>query len=218
LFDADLDVFPLHVDTATTIEVFTDVGGSGDNFTGTILDEDVSNVIGSPGNNTAPFTGTYNPEGDFNLFDGQDSAGTWRLSIDDDAAGNTGTLLNWTLQFTIAVDLDCNTNGTIDGCEGDCNTNGSPDPVDICNGNSADANGDGVPDECSLCLTCPGDVSGDGLVDGDDVVGFVECAVSAMSCACTDLDGDGVTAEQDTSDDLAMFVDKLLNDTDTICP
>jgi len=70
----------------------------------------------------------------------------------------------------------------------------------------------------AICSTCQGDSNGDGIVDGDDVAGFLDCAVSGINCACTDLDGDGVPADQDTSDDLEAFVDKLLSEPDLQCP
>jgi len=82
-----------------------------------------------------------------------------------------------------------------------------------------DNDGNGVIDECEgLCTTCPGDMNGDSVIDGDDVQGFVDCVVAAASCSCTDLDGDGVPAHADLTDDLPALVDKLLQDEDPACP
>ena len=96
-YDADLDVFLIAPD-GTRIELFSDVGGSGNNFTGTILDDEagVSITAGS-----APFTGSYAPEGDLSSFDGMDIAGTWTLEISDDAGLDQGTLNGWGLMIDV---------------------------------------------------------------------------------------------------------------------
>ncbi|MCK6482550.1 MAG: hypothetical protein HUU22_04650 [Phycisphaerae bacterium] len=78
---------------------------------------------------------------------------------------------------------------------------------------SLDDDSSGIPDECEgvvACATCAGDTDASNSVDGDDVQGFVECLISGTNCGCTDMDGDGSTADAD-SDDLPMFVDTLLN-------
>ncbi len=95
-YDADLDIYLEHPDN-TAVELSTDNGGSGDHYTNTVFDDEVSNVIGTTGNNTAPFTGTYNPEGTLATLDGKTSFGTWQLRIYDDASLDTGTLNSWSL-------------------------------------------------------------------------------------------------------------------------
>jgi MYXO-CTERM domain-containing protein len=45
-------------------------------------------------------SGTYAPIGDLSLFNGQNSAGTWTLSVADAAGGDTGALGSWTLNLT----------------------------------------------------------------------------------------------------------------------
>jgi len=133
-FVPDLSVFLEH--SGVSVELFTNVGsdGGGDNFTGAILDEQATNVIGSPGNDSAPFTGTYNPEGDLNAFNGLDGYGEWTLHItdvnDDDVFSGTGTLLSWTLYIETQVDNDCDGDGVPDNCQ-DCNTNGTNDACGI---------------------------------------------------------------------------------------
>ncbi|MHB8861537.1 MAG: S8 family serine peptidase [Pirellulaceae bacterium] len=94
--DADLDVF-LISPSGTRVELFTDVGGSGDNFTNTTLDAQAEVAITS---GVAPFNGTYRPEGSLSAFNGQSVTGTWTLEITDDAAKNSGTLQNWALTVT----------------------------------------------------------------------------------------------------------------------
>lgn len=92
-FVADMDVYLIHPD-GTRVELFTDVGGSGDNFVDTILDDQASQAVTS---GTAPFTGSYRPEGSLISLKGKDANGTWRLEVTDDASGDLATLVNWEL-------------------------------------------------------------------------------------------------------------------------
>ncbi|MEM7453835.1 MAG: proprotein convertase P-domain-containing protein [Planctomycetota bacterium] len=92
-FDADLDFFLISPD-GTRVELFTDVGGSGDNFVGTILDDEASTPIVD---GTAPFTGSFSPEGNLADFDGLNITGTWTLEMTDDAGADTGQLDAWSL-------------------------------------------------------------------------------------------------------------------------
>ncbi|SIO26764.1 FG-GAP repeat-containing protein [Singulisphaera sp. GP187] len=91
--DTDLDVFLIAPDN-TRVELFTDVGGSGDHFTNTILSDEATTSITA---GSAPFTGTFRPEGNLTLLEGKSLAGTWTLEVTDDAGGSAGTLLNWSL-------------------------------------------------------------------------------------------------------------------------
>lgn len=92
---ADLDVF-LVSPSGTRVELFTDVGSSGNNFVGTMLDDAASTPINFA---SAPFTGTFSPEGSLSDFVGEDPTGLWTLEITDDNAGTSGTLDGWALTF-----------------------------------------------------------------------------------------------------------------------
>lgn len=94
-WDADLLVY-LISPAGTTVELFTNVGGSGDNFTNTVLDDEAATSIVS---GVAPFAGTYRPEGLLSAVDGQTSAGVWTLRITDAAGGDIGTLNSWSLRL-----------------------------------------------------------------------------------------------------------------------
>ncbi|MCZ6771786.1 MAG: proprotein convertase P-domain-containing protein, partial [Proteobacteria bacterium] len=89
----DLDVF-LISPTGTRIELFTDVGGNGGNFTNTGLDDEAPTSIAG---GSAPFTGVYRPEGDLSILDGETTIGTWTLEITDDKKNEAGTLNSWSL-------------------------------------------------------------------------------------------------------------------------
>lgn len=91
--DADLDVFLIAPDN-TRVELFTDVGGTGNHFTNTVLSDEATTPITA---GSAPFTGTFRPEGDLTRFEGKSLAGNWTLEVTDDAGGSSGTLLNWSM-------------------------------------------------------------------------------------------------------------------------
>ncbi|MFB2879592.1 S8 family serine peptidase [Aerosakkonemataceae cyanobacterium BLCC-F46] len=97
-WNADLDLF-LISPSGTEIELFTDVGGSSDNFNNTTLDDEATTSITA---GVAPFSGTFKPEGLLSALDGENANGTWQLKITDDELGDVGTLNNWSLNITTA--------------------------------------------------------------------------------------------------------------------
>ena len=46
---------------------------------------------------SAPFTGTFQPEGSLAAFNDLDAAGTWMLEIRDNVKGDSGTLNSWSI-------------------------------------------------------------------------------------------------------------------------
>ncbi|MCO4773092.1 MAG: proprotein convertase P-domain-containing protein, partial [Deltaproteobacteria bacterium] len=96
-FVADLEIF-LTSPGGTVVELTTDNGGSGNDFIGTVFDDEaVDPITGIP--NTGSYTGRYIPEGALSGFDGENPAGTWSLAITDDAGADTGTVVGWELRF-----------------------------------------------------------------------------------------------------------------------
>jgi subtilisin-like proprotein convertase family protein len=115
-FDGDLDFVLLPPGGTEYIHLASDVGGGGDNFTNTVFDDQAATSITA---GTAPFTGSFRPEGGAASFDasatfslnsltplanlgsvnGRSSLGSWTLVIDDDAAGDVGALTEFTLIF-----------------------------------------------------------------------------------------------------------------------
>lgn len=87
------------------IELTTDNGGSGNNYTNTCFSPTATTKISFPGpyapSSAAPFTGDWQPEGVWSdLWDGTfPSNGTWQLQIIDDQTGFSGTLLDWSMTF-----------------------------------------------------------------------------------------------------------------------
>lgn len=74
------------------------VGGSGDNFTGTIFDDQATQPIPTT-SSSAPFTGTFKPREPLAQLIDQNVAGPpWKLNVSDQVAGNAGTLVSWSLR------------------------------------------------------------------------------------------------------------------------
>lgn len=103
-YDSDLDIY-LKAPNNTQIELSTDNGGSGDNYSNTVFDDSATTLVTA---GTAPFTGTYKPEGLLSTFNGLSMMGDWTLIITDDANIDGGTLLNWGLNicYNVPVGID----------------------------------------------------------------------------------------------------------------
>ena len=107
-WDSDLEIFIESPDN-TSVELTTDNGGAGNNYGSkcgdgamtmnpdTIFDDDAATPITS---GSAPFVGTWQPEGMLSDFIGEDGDGTWSLLIADDAVGDVGTLHCWCMDIT----------------------------------------------------------------------------------------------------------------------
>lgn len=93
-WDADLNI-SLTSPGGTTVLLSDDNGGGGNDYTNTIFDDAAGTAITS---GSAPFTGTFSPEGNLSDFNGEDPSGTWTLSIYDDAGGDTGTLDSFSIE------------------------------------------------------------------------------------------------------------------------
>ncbi|MGB1102552.1 MAG: proprotein convertase P-domain-containing protein [Crocinitomicaceae bacterium] len=101
-WDADLDII-LTDPAGDTYLLTSDNGGSGNNYSITCFDMDAVTPVTA---GTAPFNGSYIPEGDIGDANNyQDADGTWTLSVTDDASGDVGTWTSWSLVFD--SDPDC---------------------------------------------------------------------------------------------------------------
>ncbi|MEO8416986.1 MAG: proprotein convertase P-domain-containing protein [Ginsengibacter sp.] len=95
-YDADL-IVKLQSPAGTIVTLIQEIGGAGNNFTGTCIGMDgVAFSIAS-----APYTGLFFPVGEINTFnDGQNPNGTWLLTVTDLNAPDTGSLHSASILFT----------------------------------------------------------------------------------------------------------------------
>ncbi|MBC7776430.1 MAG: choice-of-anchor L domain-containing protein, partial [Phycisphaerae bacterium] len=85
------------------VELTTDNGANGDNYTNTCFTPTATTLISFPGPfapaSAAPFTGDWLPEGPWSDLWGEPSNGNWRLRLTDDQNNILGKLLDWTITF-----------------------------------------------------------------------------------------------------------------------
>ncbi|MFM7161956.1 MAG: beta strand repeat-containing protein, partial [Planctomycetaceae bacterium] len=93
-------VLTLRSPTGTLITLINQRGSSGDNMVNTVFDDQASLGISS---GSAPFTGRFRPENALSAFNGQSANGNWTLNASDRFSTDIGTLLNWSLTFTLGV-------------------------------------------------------------------------------------------------------------------
>lgn len=152
-------------------------GGSGDNYTNTVFDDDGTiAIVGS----AAPFTGIFSPEESLSVLNGSEASGSWSLRIVDTADEDVGILNSWILEICSSPQTDADGDGiedVVDNCPS------------IANANQADSDGDGEGDVCDA------DDDGDGVLDINDNCPMVSNENQA------DNDGDGIGDLCDDDDD-----------------
>lgn len=95
-YDQDVTVWLVAPDGAVAM-LFSNIGGSGQNFSNTCLNADAGNSISS---GSAPFTGTFQPAGQMGLVNNlQNPNGTWYLRVNDNANADVGTVNNCSITF-----------------------------------------------------------------------------------------------------------------------
>jgi len=72
-------------------------GGSSNDYTSTVFDDEATTPIAS---GSAPFTGSFKPDSPLTAVDGASALGSWKLKVVDSATIDVGTIDNWTLNFT----------------------------------------------------------------------------------------------------------------------
>lgn len=112
-YSSDLDVF-LESPSGSMVELFTDMDTDGDHFFATTLDDQAAQSISSA---AGPSGGTWQPEGLLAAFSGETANGIWQLHVTDDSAnGESGNLVDWSLDIELAPAINGNLNydGTLD--------------------------------------------------------------------------------------------------------
>ncbi|XZE54163.1 S8 family serine peptidase [Planctomycetaceae bacterium SH139] len=82
----------------TRVLLVTGVGGSSDNFTDTMFDDDAAMSIT---NGSAPFTGSFRPMEPLSTLVAKDPNGIWTLEVRDYITEDAGTLNDWTLEISV---------------------------------------------------------------------------------------------------------------------
>lgn len=95
-FLGDIDVF-LQAPDGSLLELTTDNGANTDFYTNTCFTPDATTPIQS---GTTPYTGNFQPEGNWNSLAFAPINGTWTLLVADDSGpASFGTLNNWSITF-----------------------------------------------------------------------------------------------------------------------
>lgn len=93
---SDLNI-SLRSPAGVTIDLSSGNGGSGDNYTNTCFTPSAPTAITA---GTAPFTGNFRPEGNWNLLSGTQINGNWQLVVTDAFGINQiGKLNSWKITF-----------------------------------------------------------------------------------------------------------------------
>src|SRR5690606_3594604 len=97
-WDSDVDI-TLTGPNNVAIDLSSDNGSTGDNYTNTVFSNTaVTNITAG----TAPFTGTFLPEGNLtNSFSIPN--GVWSLKVTDDLTGDTGSFLDWAISISYTI-------------------------------------------------------------------------------------------------------------------
>ncbi|WP_068264587.1 S8 family serine peptidase [Rubripirellula obstinata] len=112
-FTADLTLL-LESPAGIQVPLFIQHGGSGENLTGTIFDDDASQSIAAA---SSPFTGRFQPIGSLSDFENGLINGAWTLRVFDVAPADVGTIDRWELMFTTGENIvtsDVNGNFYVD--------------------------------------------------------------------------------------------------------
>ncbi|MBP7147246.1 MAG: M28 family peptidase [Acidobacteria bacterium] len=124
-YDGDLELYLL-APNGTRIMLSNNRGSSGDNFRGTVFDDEAATPISS---GSAPFSGPYRPDAPLSAADGVNAAGTWTLEVIDGGPSDVGTIDGWTLTLLFPA-AQCGPHAMVTGhaCVSDtCSAGGAGD-------------------------------------------------------------------------------------------
>ena len=95
-YDGDLQIY-LQAPSGQSIELTTNNGGGGDNYTNTCFKPTATTSVKT---GTAPFTGDFKPEGVWASLNGANIVGKWKLKVGDGfGPNNFGLIKSWAITF-----------------------------------------------------------------------------------------------------------------------
>ncbi|MEM8583890.1 MAG: PKD domain-containing protein [Bacteroidota bacterium] len=120
-FASDIGLF-LRAPDGSLLELSTGNGAGGNNYTNTCFSPTATDPItaGAP-----PFTGTYQPEGNWNNLIGTLINGRWSLLAFDNTGIQVGTFVDWTITFVHTIEI----NHTWTPDDGNLSCTDCPDPI-----------------------------------------------------------------------------------------
>lgn len=101
-------VVTLRSPAGTTVRLSDRNGLNGSDFAGTSFDDEASLPIGA---GTAPFAGTFRPDGRLSTLRGENPNGTWTLEVEDVVLQDDGALHRWGVQIEYLPTDDRNDDG-----------------------------------------------------------------------------------------------------------
>jgi len=97
-YDSDINIM-IQSPSGTRCGLASEYGGSGNNYSVTLFDDEASSPISS---GSPPFNGAFQPDNGLWIFDGENIQGTWTLYVYDGYAGDGGTFNSWRINVTYA--------------------------------------------------------------------------------------------------------------------
>ncbi len=101
----DLIFTVTHIDTGTAVTIIdrpgvpaSTFGCANNNILATLDDEAILPVENQCAAGTPTINGTFIPNNPLSVFDGENSTGTWRMTVTDAVGPDTGTLNSWSLE------------------------------------------------------------------------------------------------------------------------
>ena len=91
---SDLDISLTPPGAGVALNLSSDNGADGVNYTRTVLDSTCASMIAG---SAAPFSGCYLPESTLGTLNGTPASGAWRLGVVDDIVEDIGTFRGWAL-------------------------------------------------------------------------------------------------------------------------
>jgi len=201
-WDRDIAVSIISPNGTEVLLVSNEGPGGAPGFVNTVFDQDAATPI--VGSTATPFTGSFIPEEDLSIINGEASLGDWTLKVVDLFDGDTGTLDNWSLEICGTPMPDADSDGVVDAIDNCVNTP-NPDQADWNNNGIGDVcddtDLDTIFDDVDNCVETPNTDQAD--ADGDLVGDVCDNCVDNANAGQEDVDGDGVGDVCDNCPDTA---------------